>query len=450
MIKILFLAANPSDTTRLRLDEENRAIDQVLRQAEFRDKFEIHQHWAVRVTEIQSFLLRYKPDIVHFSGHGSNSGEIVLEEDNGKAHPISVRAIEQLFSILKDNVRCVILNACFSELQAASIAKHIDCVIGMSKSISDKAAISFAASFYQALGYGKDVKTAFDLGVLQIDMENLGEQDIPKLLSIKSDPISISFIQSLSKIVLEPCSFVTEKILKAEGGFKVQFSLSNSSTKGQLNVYDIAPIVFFQHYHENYLEIEPRVLSKVTIENVRLMRKVHPGKLLESGDSVFASLNITGGKSYRLSPGEIESFSCQFVVDKHVYATRALGLVIRYSDSQGKQFFRTSDCVYVFEVDCGIIGLAKYNLDALRDRITNIHTFNFSKDNIFIEDQFFDMPDEQEIPTGDVVTISVDPDDIHEIIERIPCNWKALLGESISFLESRAIQGEEMQQVDKL
>ena len=65
MIKILFLAANPSDTTRLRLDEENRAIDQVLRQAEFRDKFEIHQHWAVRVTEIQSFLLRYKPDIVN-------------------------------------------------------------------------------------------------------------------------------------------------------------------------------------------------------------------------------------------------------------------------------------------------------------------------------------------------------------------------------------------------
>jgi hypothetical protein len=65
-IKILFLASNPKDTDRLRLDEEMRGVDQALRQSEFRDKFDIKQHWAVRVVDLQGYFLRYKPDIIHF------------------------------------------------------------------------------------------------------------------------------------------------------------------------------------------------------------------------------------------------------------------------------------------------------------------------------------------------------------------------------------------------
>jgi hypothetical protein len=168
-IKILFLAANPTDTSRLRLDQEIRSIDQALRQAEFRDKFDVEQHWAVRVVDLQGYLLRHKPDIVHFSGHGTAANEIILEDNQGKSQPVSTRALGQLFSVLKDNIRCVVLNACYSERQAQAIAAHIDCVIGMSKAIGDSAAVSFAEAFYQALGYGRDVKAAFDLGCLQID-----------------------------------------------------------------------------------------------------------------------------------------------------------------------------------------------------------------------------------------------------------------------------------------
>jgi len=193
-IKILFLAANPSDTTRLRLDEESRTIDQALRQTEFRDRFEVEQHWAVRVSDMQGLLLRHEPDIVHFSGHGSKAGEIILEDNFGPSRPVSARALSQLFSVLKDNIRCVVLNACYSERQARAIAQHIDCVIGMSDSIGDLAAIGFATSFYRALGYGRDVKTAFDLGCLQIDLESLDEQDTPKLLALISKPEELLFV----------------------------------------------------------------------------------------------------------------------------------------------------------------------------------------------------------------------------------------------------------------
>lgn len=171
-----------------------REIDVALRQTEFRDRFVIQQRWAVRVADLQGYFLRHQPDIVHFSGHGSASSQIILEGNDGNSHPVSPRALSQVFSILKDNIRCVVLNACYSERQAQAIAQHIDCVVGMTKAIGDAAAIRFAAAFYQALGYGRSVKTAFDSGCAQIDLENLDEQDTPKLLAINSNPASITFV----------------------------------------------------------------------------------------------------------------------------------------------------------------------------------------------------------------------------------------------------------------
>ncbi len=192
-IRILFLAANPANTPQLRLDQEIRAIDQALRQSEFRDRFDIRQHWAVRINDIQGYLLRHQPDIVHFSGHGSSSSEIVLEDEYGNSHPVSARALSQLFSILKDNICCVVLNACYSEDQGKAIAEYIDCVVGMSNAIGDTTAIAFASAFYQALGFGRNVQTAFDLGCVQIDLENLSEHDTPKLIARRGDPKDIVF-----------------------------------------------------------------------------------------------------------------------------------------------------------------------------------------------------------------------------------------------------------------
>jgi hypothetical protein len=74
MIRILFLAANPKDTDPLQLGEGVRAIRERLRLADLRDQFVIEQEWAVRVTDLQGFLLQHRPQIAHFSGHGSQAG----------------------------------------------------------------------------------------------------------------------------------------------------------------------------------------------------------------------------------------------------------------------------------------------------------------------------------------------------------------------------------------
>lgn len=193
-IRILFLASNPADTARLRLGDEIRAIDQALQAARFRDRFDLEQQWAVRVGDLQSLLLRYEPDIVHFSGHGSSASEIVLEDADGQSRPVPQEALSQLFALLAANAKCVVLNACFSRSQAEGIAQSVDCVIGMSDAISDETSVVFSASFYRALAYGKSVRTAFDLGVSELDLEGSEESAIPQLLSTKANPEDVTFV----------------------------------------------------------------------------------------------------------------------------------------------------------------------------------------------------------------------------------------------------------------
>lgn len=186
-VKILFLAANPVDAPHLGLDEEIRAIQHSLREAEHRDQFTVVQEWAVRRNDLTGALLRHRPHVVHFSGHGTQSGELVLKDDAGRSRPVSILFLSQLFSTLRDNIRLVVLNACYSERQARKIAELVDCVVGMPQAIGDEAARDFSAAFYQALGYGRSVREAFDLGSAQVDLDALAEQDRPLLLGAHPD-----------------------------------------------------------------------------------------------------------------------------------------------------------------------------------------------------------------------------------------------------------------------
>jgi predicted ATPase/DNA-binding SARP family transcriptional activator len=192
-IKILFLAAIPQDITPLQIDEEMRAIDQALRMSEYHERFDLRSHWAVRYSDLQELLLRHQPHIVHFSGHGSPASELIFESEHG-LHPVTLTALSTLFAVLKDNLRCVVLNACYSEEQARAIAQHIDCVIGMADAISDTAAINFAAAFYQALGYGRSIQAAFTLGSNAIELANLADKAIPQLLAFHTDPAQVVLI----------------------------------------------------------------------------------------------------------------------------------------------------------------------------------------------------------------------------------------------------------------
>ena len=76
------------------------------------------------------------------AGSGIVTGQSSVGERLARA-----KSIKCVFAALNDNVRCVVLNACFSAPHAQAIAKEIDCVVGTTRDISDEAAIQFAAGF---------------------------------------------------------------------------------------------------------------------------------------------------------------------------------------------------------------------------------------------------------------------------------------------------------------
>lgn len=180
-VKALLLAANPIKKNKLALDEEIRAITTKLRAAEYRDCVELISAQAVRPDDLSQLLLQHKPHIVHFSGHGNEAGDIILADDRGKPKPLNPRALTTLIGILKDNIRVVILNACYSEGLAEALTQVVDCAVGMSTAVHDNSAIVFAAAFYRAIGFGRSVQTAFDLGVQAVLAEGLPGEDTPQL-----------------------------------------------------------------------------------------------------------------------------------------------------------------------------------------------------------------------------------------------------------------------------
>lgn len=183
IISVLFLAADPTDATRLRLGEEFREIDEQLKIAKHRDHFKLElPQLSLRPKDISGALLNAQPQIVHFSGHGTAEGALCFENMTGESHLVHPDALAALFEQFADRVNCVLLNACYSEIQANAIGKHIDNVIGMNKAISDKAAIAFAIGFYQALGAGRTIEEAYKLGCVQIRLQNIPEHLTPVLI----------------------------------------------------------------------------------------------------------------------------------------------------------------------------------------------------------------------------------------------------------------------------
>jgi serine/threonine protein kinase len=198
-VRVLLLMANPSDTARVAAGEEFRAIEAALRAAGGREHFELNHRFEVRAVELTQALQAHRPHVVHFSGHGSASGELLLPNATGHAKPTRPEDIAELFGILSKSwkIRCVLLNACYTEVLAEALAKHVDCVIGTSSALVDKAAIEFASAFYESLGFGNDLNIAYELACSRVRVTLPAHVVLPRLHHRPEiDPSKIALLPS--------------------------------------------------------------------------------------------------------------------------------------------------------------------------------------------------------------------------------------------------------------
>ncbi|MGK7892960.1 MAG: hypothetical protein AB4372_04795 [Xenococcus sp. (in: cyanobacteria)] len=75
-LTILFISSAPNDMPRIRLDEELRGIKNALKN---QDRFILEHCLAARPTDLAQAFLDYKPSIIHYAGHGLDTGELCFE-----------------------------------------------------------------------------------------------------------------------------------------------------------------------------------------------------------------------------------------------------------------------------------------------------------------------------------------------------------------------------------
>ena len=155
---ILFLSANPVRARRLDIEQEFRSCELELKRAKFRDAITVINRNATHPDDLIRYVREYKPNVLHFSGHGSKEG-IVLRSDTNKYQVVEGANLQQFLE--GRGIDLVVLNACYSDVQAQAVQNVVASVIGTTGVVDDEAARRFAVAFYRSLGEGLSVGEAF-------------------------------------------------------------------------------------------------------------------------------------------------------------------------------------------------------------------------------------------------------------------------------------------------
>lgn len=175
---VLMVSASPDTSVRLRVDKEFAKIIEQIRKTRYRDRIRFEQVQAATFDDLSTALMEHKPHVLHISSHGTGNGSLLFEGEGQASTVVSKSNVLRLLSRLKDRLRLVVLNACHSHAIARDIPPTIDLAIGMNREVSDSSAIRFAVAFYETLGYGKSVDTAFDVALVRL---NGADEDVPEL-----------------------------------------------------------------------------------------------------------------------------------------------------------------------------------------------------------------------------------------------------------------------------
>lgn len=179
-VTVLFLASSPEDQATLRLDQETREIQKRIRTADFRDSIWVEWRLARQLPDLLQDLNEVGPDILHFSGHGSDA-ELAFEDADGMTRGLSNQQLGRLLEAAGGGIRLVVFNSCDSATQAKVAVERVEVAIGMETAIDDEAAKIFAGQFYNALGFGESIGQAFRQATFQMEAEGVGDHEIPQL-----------------------------------------------------------------------------------------------------------------------------------------------------------------------------------------------------------------------------------------------------------------------------
>lgn len=197
---VLLAFANPKGTDLLRLSAEDRAIRECIALSKYRENFLLEFKHATTINDLRRALLEKDYHLIHFSGHGTGKG-LVLENELGEIQIVPQKALAEFLSDYSPPLECVILNACYTKKQGRLVSIGIPYTIAMEGPISDPAAIEFVRGFYDAIGAGKNIEFAYQVGRRTVEMARLKRDFKPLLLKSFKVAVKEFFQNSFPEII---------------------------------------------------------------------------------------------------------------------------------------------------------------------------------------------------------------------------------------------------------
>jgi hypothetical protein len=181
-LDVLYLTANPHGD--LRVEAEVNQVQQEVRGSKFRDNIDVHYRPAANLNSLIQGLNDHAPAIIHFSGHGNESG--VGTDDAKSVSPagklVSFELLAKAIAATDTPPQVIVLNSCKSAGAKKSFFPPAKAIVAMGDSIGDLAAIAFAAKFYAAIAAGQSLHSAFAQGKVAVEAVSIDEADTPELV----------------------------------------------------------------------------------------------------------------------------------------------------------------------------------------------------------------------------------------------------------------------------
>lgn len=348
--KILIVSANPKNTLPLHLGEERKRIKEGLRAASNRENFDIEISEASTLEIFERDMMEYKPNILHFCGHGYGKNGIVFESSIGSSQIVDGESLAKFLHLFETHLECVILNACYSEIQANEIRKYIKYVVGMSDQISDNTAIAFSTSFYQALFANSTYDKAFEIACAHLHMIGISDAVLEPKLFLRNIIDSESTSKKIELYLKKLKKGCEDKLTEIRSGiYNLSGNVFEEENRAIYGADDFDLHVGYQAFDENggISEKTTDICKCINSSDRKIILLGEPG----SGKSVsllkmtieFAQRALSDEEA--LIPILIPLGSYKESIEPEEYVKKRMSIDTEYVD----EIFVPEKCIFVFD-----------------------------------------------------------------------------------------------------
>ena len=183
-LKIALLVTNPDRSASLQTGIEARYIDEGIRLGKGVEQVDLKIVLAPMLDSLLDMLNSYKPDIIHFSGHG---GGRTLLFDNSKAGEDGGKVLDfdmvaRVIAATSSSPKLLVLAACDTLDGADRFLDTVPAVIAMADSIDDEAACEFSRRFYNSLSSGATIANSLEQAKCVLESKGYADASLPTLV----------------------------------------------------------------------------------------------------------------------------------------------------------------------------------------------------------------------------------------------------------------------------